>query len=145
MLVSLLSDGQIFFAAAFSTVLIVQPGLRLGKKYRRLTDYESAKIIIFGPLANILLALILSLINIPYLKDLIFVNSMIAIFSMMPLPGLAGSSVFFGSRPLYIFGYSFILVLAILLNFITAYAALLIAVISSITAFVSYMYFYELK
>lgn len=123
--------------------MTVHKGLRVGKQYRRITDYESAKIAVFGPLANILLAALLALINVSFLSGLIFVNSMMAIFTMLPLPGLAGCTVFFGSKPLYIFSYAFILILALLLNFITAYAAVLIALTAAVIAFISYMYFYD--
>lgn len=143
LIISLLSDGQIFFAAAFATAIVVHPGLRLGKKYRRLTEYESAKIAVMGPLISILIAAIFSFAGI--FKEFVFVNSMLAVFNMLPLPGLAGSTVFFGSRPLYVFGYTFILALAILLNLITFYMALILAAVAAVVALVSYMYFYETK
>lgn len=145
LLISFLSDGQIFFAAAFTTSIIVHKGLRLGKQYRNLTDYESAKIALFGPIANILLATILAIFNLAALQELIFVNSMMATFTMLPLPGLVGSTVFFGSKPLYVFGYVFILVLALLLkSFVNPYSALLVALSAGIIALITYLWKKEL-
>jgi len=64
---------------------------------------------------------------------------------MLPLPGLAGCKIFFGSKNLYIFSLAFILTCLILLNYINPILALTIAIISAIIALVVFFYYKEIK
>lgn len=64
---------------------------------------------------------------------------------MIPLPGLAGSKIFFGSKNLYVFGLAFILIATILLNYINAFAAATIAVVFAIIALTIFYYYKEIK
>jgi len=140
LIVTLLSNGQIFFAAVFSIASTVKPAYRIGRKYPKLTEFEHAKIAVSSPLLLILLALILS--SLPILKDVVLVSSMVAIFSMVPLPGLPGTEVFFGSKPLYIFSLVFILIIAVLLKlpYFTSVLALIIALIIAIAIVFFYLW-----
>lgn len=144
-LIAIFSTGQILFVASLSCITKIVPAYRIGKKYTQLTEYELSKVALSGPLANILFAIILSLISKDIFHSLILVNSFIAISYMVPLPGLAGSDIFFGSKNLYIFGLAFILISAILLNYINAFSALIIAIIFAIVALAVFFYYREIK
>jgi Zn-dependent protease len=112
-LITILSNGKFYFAAIDQFNLIEKKGRRLGTNYPHTTEFESAKIAVVGPLANMVFALILSLINgSGIFSQLIFVNWVYAIYSMLPIPNLDGSKIFFGSWRLYIFS---IFIMAILL------------------------------
>jgi hypothetical protein len=64
---------------------------------------------------------------------------------MVPLPGLAGSKIFFGSKNLYVFGLAFILISAILLNYINGILALGIGIVFAIIALTVFYYYKEIK
>lgn len=142
LIISFLSKGQIYFATVLSTDLITNPMHRLGRKYTRLTLFEKAKILVSAPIILILIALLFSPIS--FLKDIVTVSLMISIFSMFPFPGLAGSEIFFGSKPIYIFSIVFILAIALLLKILSPTITLTIAVICGFTALFTYLYrFYK--
>ena len=140
----ILSSGQIFFAAITSIETKITKAYRIGKKYVNLTDIESAKIAVVGPLVNIFLALLASQIPSQIAKPLIIINLAMAVSYMLPLPGIAGGTVFFGSKPLYIASLAFIGVIAVLMNFMSTASTVLIAFTFSIAALISYL-MYEAK
>ncbi len=140
LLVTFISLGQVFFAAATTTETRVKPAYRIGRKFVKLTEYERAKIAVISPIAHILIAIILNLLAIPVLDDFARVNTMIAISTMLPLPGLLGITVFFGSKPLYVISAVFILVSALLTNFLSPFATIIVAVILALAAFFTYLY-----
>lgn len=139
-LVYILSRGQIFFAAITSLNITIKKAYRIGKKFTHLTNFESAKIAVVGPLINILLALLASPFNIPLIKPFITINVAIAISYMLPFPGIDGGTIFFGSKPLYVASAIFIGVIALIMNFLSGIATLIIATIFAIAALISYLY-----
>lgn len=130
-LITLISNGKLFFVATMIFVTTINPAFRIGKKYIRITDYENAKVALISPIAAILLA-VLSKMIFPNFTELPLVNSMLAISYMIPLPSLNGSTVFFGSKILYTLAMVFILLTALLLNFIEPISAVLIAAIFAV-------------
>ncbi|MBI2671496.1 hypothetical protein HYX16_01040 [Candidatus Woesearchaeota archaeon] len=139
LLVSFLSDGKMYFAAVLSSIITINPIYRFGKG-EHLTEFEEAKIALSGPLSNILMAFIIKIFEINFLKDLMLVNIFIAISYMLPFPGLDGIKVLFGSRYLYLASILFILISSLLLNFINGTAVLILSLIISLTALIVYFY-----
>jgi len=139
-LISLLSRGQIFFTATTTTDIKVNPMYRIGKKYIKLTEYEYAKIAAISPITHIVIAVIANTFSVSLLKDFALVNTMIAISTMVPLPGLLGITILFGSKPLYILSSVFILISALLLKFLTGISTLIIAGILAVTTLVIYLW-----
>ena len=133
-LVAILSNGGLYFVPILSSLIVIKPLYRLGKQYKFLSEFEEAKISLAGPISSILLAILIKGFNITPLEDLVFVSSIIAISYMAPLPGLDGLKIFFGSRLLYTFSLIFILVCAFLLNFVTGFVALGIALLFALIA-----------
>jgi Zn-dependent protease len=140
-LIYILSSGQIFFAAITSLNITINKAYRIGKRFTQLTNIESAKIAVVGPLVNILIALLASQSTTPLIKPLVTINLAIAISYMLPLPGIVGGTVFFGSKPLYIASIAFIGIITVLMNFLSFISTLVIAAIFAITALISYLYF----
>ena len=100
----------------------------------------NTKIALSGPLSNVLMAFIIKIFEIGFLKDLMFVNIFIALSYMFPFPGLDGIKVLFGSRYLYLAGILFILLSSLLLNFISGTIVLIISLIISLTVLGIYFY-----
>ena len=140
-IISLISKGQLYFAGILTTEITEIQKYRLGRKYKKLTEFERAKILVSAPL--ILSAI--SLVSFPFIKDFSLVASMIAVFSMLPLPKLAGADIFFGSKPSYIISTTFILAVAIFIKLLSPLAAMLIAMIIASVAVITYSYIFYKK
>lgn len=141
LLVMLLSNGRAFFSAVSSYGLVIKKTHRIGKRFIEVTDFEEAKIALAGPMANILLAIIFMLFNSAGNFDtIIMINSWMAFWDMFPLPGLDGSKVFWGSKPLYIFSFLFIIGTVILSRVLSALPALLLAIGVALLFFIVYIY-----
>jgi len=142
-LIALMSKGQIYFAAILTTTIAVKPAYRLGRKYVHLTEFEHAKIAASAPIALILISLFLNLINTPITNDFALVTGMMAIFSLLPLPGLIGTILLFSSKPLYIFTAIFILAISLLLKLpnISPFVILIFAII--LAALSTLLYFWR--
>lgn len=140
LLITLFSKGQIFFVAILSSIVTLNPAYRLGKKFTKLTEYELAKIAVVGPLVCTVLAIILSFFGNVF-QDLVIVNLIFAISYMIPLPGLNGCKVFFGSKNLYVLSFAFILACAILLKFLNPLSAFILALIIALISLVVFFYY----
>ena len=109
----------------------INPAYRIGKQFTSLTEVEIAKISSIGIIANILFAILLKIINPILFEDMILLNVVVAISYLLPLPGLDGIKIIFGSRLLYAMVLAFVLVSAFLLNFIEGYATLILGIIAA--------------
>ena len=145
-LISFISLGQVFFAATTTTNISVKPAYRLGRKFVKLTEFEQAKIAAVSPLFHIVLAIILSIFNIKILDEFALINTMMAISTMLPLPGLLGATVLFNSKPLYVFSAVFILISALLLKLLSNISTLFIAFLLAALVLFAYLWrFYTKK
>ncbi len=132
----LVSNGRLWFVAFGGVLVHHLAAHRLGW-YRYQINYKDwAMVALMGPLASLFLALIFkSLTNIAFFQDnvlipwAITVNVVFAIENMLPIPGLDGGRIFFGSRLLWIFGLIFILASSALLFFVGAIAAVISAIV----------------
>jgi Zn-dependent protease len=136
-LVYILSSGQIFFTAITSLNIEINKAYRIGKRYVQLTNFESAKIAVIGPLVNIALALLSTAMNLS--PQFTLINLTLAISYMLPLPGIDGGTIFFGSKPLYVASAAFIGITVILMNLLSIASTIAIAAIFSIIALVIYL------
>lgn len=128
LLVTLLSNGRLFFTAISSYGLMVKRSYRLGKRFVEVTDFEEAKIALAGPMANVLVAILFGAFNgSGIFTDIILINSLMPVFDMLPLPGLDGFKVFAGSKAMYVFTFLLVLGIAILIRQFSALAALFAA------------------
>jgi len=127
---SLISNGFLNFAAIGSSKITTINKKRIGKKYKHISEQELAKIHLVGPLTILLLSLIL--IQFPSFEEIVKISYTLAIFSMLPISGLDGGKIFFSSLPLYIFGFGFICLATILIQFLAPVWTLIISIITAI-------------
>ena len=82
---------------------LTEKRLYLAKKY--LKDYDDFMVTYGDGVSNINLDLFVN------------INFYFALFNLLPLPGLDGMKLFFGSRSLYIFGVLFVILSMFLINY----------------------------
>ncbi|MBS3162977.1 hypothetical protein J4467_03550 [Candidatus Woesearchaeota archaeon] len=142
LLVTLISNGKIFFLAIGQYNLLIKKTARVGRKYIEVTNVEEAKIALAGPLASIVLMVIGKLFNSHGIFDIfILVNAALALFHMIPLPNLAGIKVYFGSRILYVTSLVFMVSMIVLVYTVSVVPMLIISAISAVIAFLLYYYY----
>lgn len=140
-LITIVSNGKLFFTAVSSYGLVIKRTQRFGHKIIEVTDFEEAKIALAGPMANILLAIIFKLASPGGLfAGMVLINSVMPVYDMLPFFGLDGMKVLGGSRPLYVFGFLFIVGMAVLLHFLGAVPALIIALALTAIFFLAYLW-----
>ena len=134
LIITIFSNGMLFFVAVGQYTLLVKKGLRVGKKYIEVTDYEEAKIALAGPMMHIFLMLIASFFNDLGLFDtFIFVNAMLALFYMIPIHNLDGAKILLGSPVLYLTSLVFMVSFVILAYFLSPIPLVIITGLASLT------------
>lgn len=129
-----LSRGDLIFLAPGGILIHHLAGARLGRFRYGLNHITMGWIAVTGPLANIVLAIFFKLMllfpffNPVLIQKAIFINVWLAVFSMLPIPPLDGSKMFFASRFLYVMLFGFFVAVAFLLY----YYSITIAIIGSI-------------
>lgn len=141
LLFSLFSNGLLKFCAVGSSEISEIKLSRTKRQFKQVTDFEIAIIHFAGPLTVILLALLLN--SFPGFSDLVTISYFVAIFSMLPLAGLDGTKIFFGSAPLYIFGITFIIFSTALLILANSLTALLFGLIAAIVLLLIFLFKYR--
>lgn len=137
-LLAIISNGFIKFAAVGTSELKEIKHRRIGKTFKHLTEYQTAVIHLAGPITLLLLATLLSPIQ--ALSKLVLISYNVAIFSMLPLSNLDGAKVFFGSIPLYIFSIVFMLATIILINIANPIITLILSVLLAIILLIIFLY-----
>jgi Zn-dependent protease len=144
LLVTIFSNGQLFFLAVGQYNLLIERHSRFGRKFLEVTHFEEAKIALAGPMVNIVLMVIAALFNQKGIFDtFILVNAWLALFHMLPLPKLAGTKILFGSRVLYAFSFTFMIAMVILVYTVGVIPLLLISLLcGAIFASIAYYFWY---
>jgi hypothetical protein len=115
------SNGFLFFLGSGEVQLRHVPRWRVGKFRYGLNYWDYAKISFAGPMANVFLAIffkMLSWTGSPLIEKAILANILIAIFSLVPVPGNDGLNLFFGSKPFYAFSVGTIVGISMLLLYV---------------------------
>lgn len=129
--VAFISYGFIPVLLTGTVAIELVPRLRIGRFRYGLNYKDLAKIAFAGPLANILLIIILQpflrhsiKVALPELGDffftLILINALIALYSLLPFKNTNGITIFGASRAAYIFCFFFVLICS--LPYFVAYA-----------------------
>ena len=87
------------FIASFFHFVFLAPGAVVIRG--RITTKKNGIIALAGPSANLLLALLFYLIPTPISKEAVAINSWLAIFNMIPLPGFDGVDVWLWNKFIY--------------------------------------------
>lgn len=138
LLLVILTNGYIKFAAVGSSELKEIRKRWIGKKYKHLTGYQTALIHLTGPLTILLLATILS--STETLSKLVLISYSVAMFSMLPFSGLDGAKIFFGSPPLYVFSIIFMIATLILIKVASPIITLLLSLALGIILLIMFLY-----
>jgi len=134
------SLGKIIFATIESIKIKSDRIKRIGKQFPELTDFETAIIGVSGPLISLFLALLFKSFNTPILEPFIKVNYVIALYTMIPFPGLDGAKILFGSKGVYVLSLVFI-IMSIALIMVTGIAmAIFLSIITALILFLIYLY-----
>jgi hypothetical protein len=141
LLISLFSNGLLKFCAIGSSEISEIKLSRMKRPFKQVTDFEIAIIHFSGPLAVILVALLLN--SFPGFSDLVKISYYIAIFAMLPLAGLDGTKIFFGSAPLYLFGITFIIFSTALLILANSLTALLFGLVAAVVLLLIFLFKYR--
>jgi hypothetical protein len=136
--VSLVSKGKFIFAAV-NQILIepIHEKRVISNTLKELKTTEIVTIAMVGPLVNVLLAAVFLMMG---WRDGFFINSMLAIYSLLPLPRMAGGHIFFNSP----FSYIFLVLLTISTLLLLAQFGLIISIVLSlvIATIITITYFY---
>lgn len=138
LLVTLFTNGKLLFLTMGSFITDYEKYKRLGFKIAHLTEYETAKIAITGPLIATILALVFK--SIGGFDEIVLVSSLYPLFNMIPLANSDGTKILFGAKYLYFFVLSFVLFSAILVNFANGAIAGIVAFIAALVIFFSLLY-----
>ncbi len=121
LILAFLSNGQIKFLAFLEFQTKALPSKvtkRYGlKRYANVLEWDDALIGFYSMAGVLLLGIIASFFSPVFFKDLAKYSLIYALSNLIPISSLEGTRIFFGSRPLYIFSWT-ILVLAGLIIFI---------------------------
>ncbi|NQV08630.1 hypothetical protein HQ529_02120 [Candidatus Woesearchaeota archaeon] len=119
LLLTIVSSGKLYFLAPGGVLIHHMTLHRLGMFRYGLSTYLSTIIAFSGPLSNIILALIFKILyfstNIEIFSIIVVFNLWYAVFSMLPVPPLDGSTAFFGGRSTYALFFSFIIAASIMI------------------------------
>ncbi|MBN2567090.1 hypothetical protein JXB02_03350 [Candidatus Woesearchaeota archaeon] len=130
-LFTLLSGGKLWFLAFGMAEMHHLKIQRLGKFRYGINNFDQGTVAFMGPLASILFAIVLKLLGLlPFvpaalMQHFVLINIWIAVCNSLPIPGLSGLQMFFGSRPTYVF-YLGIIVGAALFVSLTANLAFIV-------------------
>ena len=132
----ILSSGRFWWVAVGGMAINMLPGHRLGWFRYEMNMYDWALVSVAGPVTSIILALLFkSLSAVPALASNEFIpvavalNVWMAIQNMIPIPNLDGSRVFFGSRLLWVFSMTLIVVAALQAHFLGAISAAITGIV----------------
>ena len=135
----LISNGRFYFPTVLSFDVNKEV---FGRKFQYLTYFNTALIVFFGLLFNLVLMWIFKLANI----DLgLKISFWFILFNLLPFSELPGAKLFVGSFTFYLFSLIFFLVNIILLQAINSFAALFTSLLFSIVIATIYFYFFQYK
>jgi len=150
LMVTFISNGSLWVILPGYFVVHHMAGHRLGFFRYGINIVGQGMIAFAGPLANLILVIFLKLVSIfvsnALIEKAIFFNVVYIITSMLPLPYLDGSKIYFGSRMTYAFMMPFIIASAILLIIdINTLLALILSFLIGVSLWITYYIVFERK
>ena len=148
-IVSIVSRGFFWFLMPNGFKLEPLTTHRLGHHRYEVDYFTSGVISLFAPITHIVLAIffksLYSVIPNSLLLDGVKLNAVMAVYQILPIPPMAGSKVFFGSRMLFSFAFVGIIAAALFLSFlpIPAWLSILGALVIAAICWLLYYIFFE--
>ena len=139
------SLGKLWFLAPGGIIMYHMAGHRIGSFRYGLNFWPMGLVALSGSLATLVLAMILKILlsiapgNV-LLQQALFFNLVFAVITMLPIPPLNGSHLFFASRLMYAFSIGMILGLAVALYFLGVFLSILIGLIVGAAVFLVYTF-----
>lgn len=119
LIAAFLSNGNIWLIVPGGFMVHLLAGHRLGWFRYNINYLGQGLVALAGPVFSLMLIILLKLIGIftynPLIQKAIVFNVIYAITSLIPIPPLDGSKIYFGSRMLYAFSVPVIVISTILL------------------------------
>ena len=150
MIMSFLTNGFIWLIIPGGIILHHMGGHRLGWFRYDINYWALGLIAASGPIASIILVMVFkalgAFVSNSLIDKLIIFNIAYALYSLVPIPPLDGSKIFFGSRMFYAFSMAFIIAMAMLLiSNISVGISLLLSFFAAIVFWISYYILFEHK
>ena len=148
--IAFISNGRLWLIVPSSFIIHHMAGHRLGFFRYDINYWAQALIAWAGPLANLCLMILLKILGVfaanPLIQKAILFNAVYAITSMLPIPPLDGSKIYFGSRMFYSFILPFMIAACILLIIdIGVILALSLSLLIGIILWITYYSVFERK
>ncbi|MBI2658074.1 hypothetical protein HYX08_05265 [Candidatus Woesearchaeota archaeon] len=145
-----ISNGNLWLIVPGGFMLHLIPGHRLGWYRYGINYFGQAMVALAGPLFSLMLIILLKVIGIfsynPLIQKAIVFNVIYAITSLIPIPPLDGSKIYFGSRMLYAFTVPVIVISTILLAVdVPVLVSLVLSFLAGIALWLVYYISFERK
>lgn len=138
--------GWLVFLAPGGTYVEQHKRLKLGR-YQHGGTKERSFVSMVGPLSNFVIAFLLSFfftnkIDQPLLYIVLFINLLIALFSLLPIPKYDGLNIFYDSRMSWAFLFALILIYTLLV-LVAGITSLFLSISVAALILLGFWYFYE--
>ena len=146
LLITIISNGKLFFIALASFKLKVKRAYRVGHRWTNVKGIEEATIAAAGPISDITMMVLFKLLmplSQQFFSKAVFIASALAIFHMLPFPKFDGIKILVESKTLYLFIISIIVLIILFTQIINTLAALMLAII--LAGIISFQYLYKSK
>ncbi len=150
LIVVFLSNGRLWLIVPSGFMLHLLAGHRLGWFRYGINYFGQAMVALAGPLFSLMLVILLKVLSIfsssPLIQKAIIFNVIYATTSLLPIPPLDGSKIYFGSRMLYAFAMPAIVVATILMIVeIPVFFALILSLLVGVILWITYYISFERK
>ncbi len=144
----IISNGKVWFFAPGGLVVYMMAGHRLGSFRYGLNVWPVGVVGMVGPLANLVLALFFKILFTAFPENTLLYSAMsfnlwFAIFTMLPIPPLDGSKIFFASRVVYVFAFTGVIAMSAALFFLGVFLSFLIGLIVGVICWLTYTWMFE--
>lgn len=144
-LTAFISYGVVPVVLTGTVILEHMPRLRLGRFRYGLNYKDVAKVSFAGPLMNVFVVLLLEPFYLSnaysaamhaFILDLIWINVLLALYSLLPFKNTNGLNIFFASRTAYVFCFFFVLLFSILVLAVSVFSIIISAVLAFLVAII---------
>ncbi|HLC65028.1 MAG TPA: hypothetical protein VJI46_02785 [Candidatus Nanoarchaeia archaeon] len=148
LVVVFVSRGYVWLLLPGGILLHHLAGHRLGHFRYGLNFFGLGMVSMVAPIANLVLAVIIKIVNaylqLDVLTKALYLNLLLAIFSVLPIPPMDGSKMFFGSRMVYSFMFAAIILASVLLFLdIPIWVSVLGSFVGAVVCWLLYYIYFE--
>ncbi|MDP3765525.1 MAG: hypothetical protein Q8R04_03355 [Nanoarchaeota archaeon] len=150
LIIAFISNGNLWLIVPSGFMLHHLAGHRLGFFRYGISYFGQAMVALAGPLFTLMLVILLKVLSVfspnPLIQKAIIFNVVYAVTSLLPIPPLDGSKIYFGSRMLYAFALPAIVVSTILMVVnVPIFFALVLSFLVGIVLWLTYYISFERK